>query len=138
MISVRLLPTVDALLNLTSAVLLLFGRSEIKHLRPDHHRRIMISAMVSSLLFLTSYLIYHIQVGSVPYARYDWTRPLYFIVLIPHVILAGLMTPFILLAIIFAFRKNFANHKKVVRWVWPVWMFVSVSGIVVYLMLYHL
>jgi putative membrane protein len=136
--TIRDLPTLNALLNLTSAVLLFTGRIEIKRFKPDYHKKIMITAMVSSLLFLTSYIIYHANVGSVPYSHHDWTRPLYFAILIPHVTLAGVMLPFILLAIYYAFRKRFERHRRLVRLVWPVWMFVSVSGIAVYLMLYHL
>jgi putative membrane protein len=136
--TIRDLPTLNAMLNLISAILLLIGRIEIKRFRRDLHKKIMITAMISSLLFLISYSIYHANVGSVPFARHDWTRPLYFIILIPHVILAGVMLPFILLAIYYAFRSKFDRHRRLVRFVWPVWMFVSISGIVVYLMLYHL
>ncbi len=132
------LPTLNALLNMTSAVLLFTGRVQIKRWHPERHRAIMIAAMISSLLFLTSYSIYHAHVGSVPYAHHDWTRPIYFTILIPHVFFAGVMLPFILLAIYYAFRKKFDRHRRVVRLVWPVWMFVSLSGIVVYLMLYRL
>jgi uncharacterized membrane protein YozB (DUF420 family) len=132
------LPTLNAVLNLTSAILLLIGRIQIKRSRADRHQRIMIAALVSSAMFLTSYLVYHAKVGSVPYDRHDWTRPVYFAVLAPHVVLAGLMGPFILAAVYFALRGKFDSHRRLVRWVWPVWMFVSVSGIVVYLMLYHL
>lgn len=98
----------------------------------------MLAALVSSGLFLISYLIYHYYVGSVPYPYHDWTRPLYFIVLIPHVILAGLMTPFIFTIVILAFRENFEKHRRLAKIVWPVWMFVSLSGVAVYLMLYVL
>jgi len=136
--TIRDLPTLNAMLNLISAILLFVGRIEIKSFRRDIHKRIMIIAMISSLLFLISYSIYHANVGSVPFTRHDWTRPLYFIILIPHVILAGVMLPFILLAIYYAFRSKFDRHRRLVRFVWPVWMFVSISGIVVYLMLYHL
>ena len=73
-----------------------------------------------------------------PYDKFDWTRPVYFAILIPHIILAALMVPFILAAVWFAFKGNFATHKRITVWVWPVWMFVSVSGIAVYWMLYHL
>ncbi len=132
------LPTLNALLNLTSAVLLFTGRIQIKRWHPDRHKKIMISAMASSLLFLISYSIYHASIGSVPYTKYDWTRPLYFSILIPHVIFAGVMLPFILVAIYYALRKRFDRHKRLVRLVWPVWMFVSISGIVVYVMLYRL
>jgi uncharacterized membrane protein YozB (DUF420 family) len=138
MISIKALPTLNACLNFTSAVLLLLGRIQIKRSRVERHRRFMIAAVISSALFLTSYLIYHSIVGSVPFRHYDWKRPLYFAILIPHSILAAIMTPFIVLALFYALRQKFDKHRRLVRIVWPVWMFVSVSGIVVYLMLYHL
>ncbi len=132
------LPTLNAALNLVSATFLTFGYRHIRKSNQRLHKRFMISALVSSALFLTSYLIYHYYVGSVPYPHYDWTRPLYFAVLIPHVVLAALMTPFILVMVWWALRGSFEKHKKLARWVWPVWMFVSVSGVMVYLMLYRL
>ncbi len=98
----------------------------------------MIAALISSGLFLISYLTYHYLVGSVPYPYYDWTRPLYFAVLIPHVILAALQVPFIVTAVWWAYQGRFDKHRGITRWLWYVWMFVSVSGVVVYLMLYHL
>jgi putative membrane protein len=136
--TIRDLPTLNALLNFISAILLFTGRFEIKHGRADLHKRIMLSAMVSSMLFLISYSIYHAAVGSVPYAHHNWTRPLYFTILIPHVILAGLMVPFIIMAVYYALRERFDHHQRIVRIIWPVWMFVSLSGIAVYLMLYRL
>ncbi len=132
------LPTVNAVLNSISTVLLLLGFIYIKKNQPSMHKRFMIGALVSSALFLTTYLYYHYQVGSVPYEKFDWTRPVYFAILIPHIILAALMVPFILAAVWFAFKGNFTTHKRITVWVWPVWMFVSVSGIAVYWMLYHL
>ena len=128
----------NALLNLTSAILLLLGYIQIKKGRQDIHKRFMIAALISSFCFLTSYLIYHYLVGSVPYLHHDWTRPLYFAILIPHTILAALMVPFIIAAVSYALRGNFVKHTRITRWLWPVWMFVSVTGIVVYLMLYQL
>lgn len=136
--SVTDLSTVNALLNLISFVLLTAGYVQIKKKNRANHKKIMMAALVSSGLFLISYLIYHAQVGSVPYPYHDWTRPLYFIILIPHILLAAIMTPFILWAVGFALRDEFEKHKKLMRWVWPVWVFVSVSGVVVYLMLYRL
>jgi putative membrane protein len=135
---IQYLPTINALFNLTSAILLLLGRINIKRGRREVHRKIMISAMISSALFLTGYLVYHGQVGSIPYKHFDWTRPLYFGILIPHSILAAVMTPFIIAAFIYALKGKFDKHYRLVRWVWPVWMFVSITGIIVYLMLYHL
>lgn len=134
----RFLATVNAALNLTSATLLTIGYVNIKRGRQETHRRFMLAALTSSALFLISYLIYHYTVGSVPYPRQDWTRPVYFAILIPHVLLAALMVPFILVAVRHALKQRFEKHRRIMRWVWPVWMFVSVSGIVVYLMLYHL
>lgn len=133
-----LLPTIDACFNLLSATLLLLGRIAIKKQQPERHKRLMVSALISSALFLIGYLTYHAEVGSVTYAHYDWTRPVYFAILIPHSILAGLMVPFILAAVWFAWRGRFDRHVRIVRWLWPVWMFVSVTGVVVYVMLYHL
>jgi len=137
-LSISNLPTLNAFLNFISAFFLLLGYIQIKGKRPDTHKKLMITALVSSTLFLTSYLIYHYYVGSVPYPHHDWTRSLFYIIIIPHVILAAVMVPFIIAAVVFALRKRFDRHKKLTRWVWPVWMFVSVSGIVVYLMLYQL
>jgi putative membrane protein len=132
------LSTVNAVLNLISFILLTSGYIQIKRKNRLSHMRIMIAALVTSGLFLVSYLIYHAQVGSVPYPHHDWTRFLYFIILIPHILLAALMVPFILLAVRYALREEFEKHKKLMRWVWPVWVFVSISGVVVYLMLYRL
>jgi uncharacterized membrane protein YozB (DUF420 family) len=136
--SVGDLPTLNAFLNAVTATLLIAGRVQIKKGRQDRHKRLMISALVTAALFLTFYLIYHYQVGSVKYSQYDWTRPLYFIILISHTILATVMVPFIVMAVVFALKGKFENHKKIVRWVWPVWICVSITGIVVYIMLYRL
>ncbi len=136
--SVSDLPTLNAALNLISACLLTYGHVLIRQGNRDRHRRVMLTALVSSGLFLSSYLVYHAQIGSVPYPRHDWTRPVYFAILIPHVILAALMTPFILRAVWHALKGRYALHRRLMRWVWPVWMFVSVSGVAVYWMLYRI
>jgi putative membrane protein len=130
------MPTLNACLNGASALLLLLGYISIKGGKPERHKRFMLAAMISSALFLISYLIYHSQVGSVPYPYHNWTRPLYFIILIPHSILAAVMVPFIIMAAYYALRGNFAAHTRITKRLWPVWMFVSLTGIVVYLMLY--
>lgn len=130
--------TLNALLNLLSACLLLLGYIQIKQRNRAKHQRFMWSALVSSTLFLISYLIYHYRAGSVPYPYHDWTRVFYFVILIPHVILAAVMVPFIIAAVYFALRGRFDKHTRITRWLWPVWMFVSVSGVVVYIMLYLL
>lgn len=131
--------TLNAFLNALAAVLLFAGWVQIKKAGNwKRHRAIMLTAVGVSALFFISYLIYHANVGSVPYPWHDWTRTLYFIILVPHIILAGLMVPFIIAALVFALRGKFDSHRKLVRWVWPVWMFVSITGVLVYLMLYQL
>lgn len=130
-------PPVIAILNLTSLVLLILGRSKIMNGDRVFHKKIMLTALVSSALFLTVYLIYHARVGSVPYPIHDWTRIVYFIILFPHILLAALMVPFILAAVWFALKGKFTLHHKLVKWVWPVWVYVSVSGVLVYIMLYQ-
>jgi uncharacterized membrane protein YozB (DUF420 family) len=132
------LPTLNAILNSISAVFLILGFRYIKKGNQQSHKKMMVSALIVSVLFLISYVIYHYNVPSTPYPHHDWTRPLYFSILIPHIILAALMGPFILAAVIFAFKGKFETHKKIVKWIWPVWMFVSVSGVFIYLMLYQL
>jgi len=132
------LPTLNAILNFISFVFLSLGFYNIKKRRELIHKRFMISAAVTSALFLISYLIYHYNVGSVPYPHHDWTRPVYFAILIPHVLLAGIMSPFIVILLIFALRGRFDRHRKLAIWVWPVWIYVSISGILIYLMLYVL
>ncbi len=134
--TVQDLPTLNATLNLISAILLIFGYVYIRSGDRAGHKKFMVAALISSALFLAFYLVYHAAVGSVPYPHHDWTRPLYFIILIPHIILAAVMTPFILIAVWHAFHASFDKHKKIVRWIWPVWMYVSVSGVMIYLMLY--
>ena len=130
------LPGLNAFLNGIATILLLAGFIAIKRGRQDTHKKFMVGALGTSALFLISYLIYHYQVGSVPYPHHDWTRPVYFAILIPHVILAAVMVPFILLAVWHAFKGRFEKHTRITRWIWPVWMFVSVTGVVIYFMLY--
>lgn len=132
------LSTLNALLNFISAVFLSTGFYFIRKRKETIHKRFMVSAAVTSALFLISYTIYHYKVGSVPYPRYDWTRGLYYSILIPHVILAGIMVPFIILVLYYALSKKFGRHRNLAIWIWPVWIYVSVSGILIYLMLYVL
>jgi len=132
------LPALNAGLNALSSVFLILGYFAIRQGNRERHKKLMLVALTTSALFLTSYLIYHYMVGSVPYPHYDWTRPLYFAILVPHVILAAAMVPFILLVVWRAWREDFDRHKRLARWVWPVWVFVSFSGVIIYLMLYRL
>lgn len=131
------LPTLNAILNSLSALLLLRGYLAIRRRRIARHRAFMIAALGTSAAFLVSYVIYHANAGSVSYPLFDWTRTVYFAILIPHVILAAVMGPFVIVLVWRALRGDFEKHRRLARWVWPVWMWVSVSGVAVYLMLYQ-
>lgn len=132
------LPALNATLNGISAIFLSIGYCRIRAGDREGHRKMMFSALVCSVLFLTSYLVYHVNVGSVPYPHHDWTRTLYFAVLIPHVILAAANVPFIIIVVRRAYTGQFDRHRRLARWVFPVWMFVCLSGIAIYLMLYQM
>ena len=132
------LASVNAFLNFVSFVLLLTGYRHIKAGRKAQHRKFMLSAIGTSTLFLISYLIYHAKVGSVPFQGEGWSRPVYFAILISHIILAAAIVPLVLTTVFRALKENFDAHKRIARWTFPLWLFVSVSGVVVYLMLYHL
>jgi uncharacterized membrane protein YozB (DUF420 family) len=131
-------PVLDATLNGTSAVLLLTGRSLIKRGRMAAHRAVMVTALVSSSLFLGSYLYYHWHVGSVHFQGQGWTRPVYFSILISHTILAAVIVPMIIITLSRALRERFDRHRAIARWTYPLWLYVSVTGVVIYLMLYKL
>ncbi len=98
----------------------------------------MLAAFTSSILFLISYVTYHVDVGSVPFQGQGWVRPLYFTILFSHVILAAIIVPLALVTLYRALKGRFDRHRRIARWTLPLWLYVSVSGVVVYLMLYHL
>jgi uncharacterized membrane protein YozB (DUF420 family) len=131
-------PAIDASLNGTSAVLLLIGRGFIKRGRMAAHRAVMIAALASSTIFLACYLYYHWQVGSVHFQGQGWSRPVYFSILISHTILAAAIVPMIIVTLSRALRERFDRHRAIARWTYPLWMYVSITGVVVYFMLYHL
>jgi uncharacterized membrane protein YozB (DUF420 family) len=131
-------PVIDAALNGTSAVLLLVGRGYIKRGRMAAHRGVMIAALVSSSLFLAFYLYYHAHVGSVRFQGQGWSRPVYFTILISHTILAVVIVPMVIITLSRALRERFDRHRAIARWTYPLWMYVSVTGVIVYVMLYHL
>jgi len=137
-LGIEVLAHVNAALNLTSAILLVSGWLLIKRKRIAQHRRVMIAAVVTSALFFTSYITYHANIGSKPFAGTGVIRTIYFAILVPHVLLAALTLPFIIVTFIRGLRRDDARHRRLARKTMPVWLFVSVSGVVVYLMLYHL
>jgi len=132
------LPTLNALLNSTSAVLLVLGFVSIKQKKIARHRAYMVAAFVVSCVFLVCYVIHHLRVGSVPFRGSAWLRPIYFAILVPHVILAIAVVPLALTTISRGLKGNIAKHRPLARVTLPIWLFVSVSGVVVYLMLYRL
>lgn len=137
MLSLSDLPALNATLNATSAVLLTIGWFLIRSGRVAMHRRFMIAAFVSSALFLTSYVVYHAHIGSKPYPGTGVLRAVYFSILIPHVVLAAVVLPMAIVTLTRGLRRNFVQHKPLARWTLPIWLFVSVTGVLVYLMLYR-
>ena len=134
--TVNNLVDLNVLLNITSATLLVLGYVQIKRGNKEKHKKFMLAALTSTVLFLASYLTYHYFVGSVPYPYHDWTRWLYFTILIPHVTMAALQVPFIIKLVWHAFHDDFQKHKRLARIVRPVWMCFPVSGVVVSLWLH--
>ena len=136
--SVTDLPAVNASLNAISTVLLLTGYVFIRRGERQKHKACMIAALVTSTLFLTSYVIYHAQVGSVPFKGTGWIRTVYFAVLIPHVILAAAIVPPVLITVSRALSAKYDKHRRIARWTLPVWLYVSITGVMVYVMLYQM
>jgi len=130
------LPALNALLNGTCAVLLVAGYACIRGRRIAAHRACMLLALLTSALFLASYLTYHAHVGSVPYRGTGWTRPIYFSILLTHTVLAVTVVPLALVTSGRALRGDFARHVRIARVTLPIWLYVSVTGVVIYLMLY--
>lgn len=129
-------PTLNAALNLTSAVLLAAGYRAIRRKAVERHRRCMLGACVASTLFLTSYLIYHAQVGARHFAGTGWMRPLYFTILVSHTLLAMVIVPLVGRTLYLALRGRIERHRAIARWTLPLWGYVSVTGVVIYGMLY--
>jgi putative membrane protein len=138
MLSVSDLPTLNAVLNFTSAVLLALGGYFIHKRDIEAHKKCMIAAVFVSIAFLTSYVIYHYHAGSVPFGRQGWLRPVYFFILITHIFLAVVNLPLALRTVYLGLNARYGSHVAIAKWTFPVWMYVSVTGVVVYVMLYHL
>lgn len=131
------LPTLNACLNSIAATFLLTGYIAIKQGKRELHKKLMVAALIVSAAFLTSYLIYHYNVPSKKFPDLGWIKTIYLVILIPHIILAALMVPMILKTFWHAFRGEWEKHKKIARITFPIWMYVSVTGVLVYLMLYR-
>jgi len=133
MFSLYYLPLLNSIFNFCATLMLLGGFIMIKRGRQEQHRRFMLSAFFMSVLFLVSYLIFHYQVGSVGFEGEGWIRPVYFTILITHIVLAAAVPPLAVITLFKAFKKRFTHHKKIARWTWPIWMYVSLTGVVVYI-----
>lgn len=133
-----ILPHLNAVLNATSFVLLVCGLFFILRGRVRMHRACMISALVVSGLFLISYVVYHAQYGSMRFKGQGFVRPLYFSILFTHVVLAVAIVPLVTVTLRRALRGDFVRHRRIARWTYPLWLYVSVTGVVVYVMLYRL
>ena len=138
MIDYTVLPTVNASLNALSGVFLLVGYVLIRRRRITAHRNAMLGAFASSTLFLISYVVYHAQVGSRPFTGQGPIRYVYFAILISHVILATAILPMAISTLSRGLRGRYVEHKRIARWTFPTWMYVSVTGVIVYVMLYQM
>ena len=138
------LPRLNAFLNATSCILLFIGFFRIRKGRIAEHRAFMIGALTTSLLFLISYVAYHSLIafyyhrGPTRFLGQGLVRPIYFIILISHTVLAVAVAPFVLLTLRFALKGDFISHPRMARWVLPVWLYVSITGVLVYIFLYQI
>jgi uncharacterized membrane protein YozB (DUF420 family) len=135
---IEYLPHLNASLNALAGVLLTIGWVLIRNKRIAAHRRFMIAAFVTSSLFLISYVVYHAQAGSRPFPGAGAMRALYFSILVPHVVLAAAVLPLAIITLRRGLARDDRRHRRIARWTLPIWLFVSVSGVIVYLMLYQL
>ena len=137
-LSIALLPHLNATLNGTSAVFLVSGYLLIRRGHETAHKRCMIAALICSAAFLTSYVVYHLHAGSRPFEGMGFVRVIYFAILITHVVLAAAILPLVIMTATRGLRSQFDRHVRIARWTLPLWLYVSVTGVIVYLMLYQL
>jgi putative membrane protein len=136
-VTIHTLPAINASLNAISGVLLVIGYALMRAKRIDLHRRVMIAAFVTSSLFLVCYVIYHAQVGSVRFTREGFVRPLYFTILTTHVTLAAAVLPLAIITLTRGLKGRYPRHRAIARWTFPIWLYVSVTGVLVYVLLYQ-
>jgi len=136
--SVSALPIVNALLNTASAVLLLTGHQYLKKGNTASHKKLMIAAFITSSLFLVSYITYHSIHGAQYFQGEGWSRPVYFLILGTHTVLAASIVPLAIITLRRGLKSDFMRHRKIAKWTYPIWVYVSVTGVIIYLMLYQL
>jgi uncharacterized membrane protein YozB (DUF420 family) len=133
-----ILPSVNAFLNATAAVLLVWGYTLIRRKQIQAHRKVMTAAFVTSCLFLVCYIAYHVQVGSVRFQHSGTLRTVYLSILVTHTILAAIVPVLAIITLRRGLAARYDKHRKIARWTLPIWLYVSVTGVVVYVMLYHM
>ena len=138
MLEISDLPTVNATLNTISGILLTIGYVQIRQKKTAAHKNCMLAAFAVSVLFLISYVIYHANAGSKPFTKQGWIRPVYFTILISHILLAFIIVPLALRTLYLAWREQFEKHRRIAKITFPIWLYVSVTGVLIYLMLYQL
>jgi len=132
------LPAVNACLNSLSAILLAIGYAFIRRNNVTAHRNCMIGAFLVSTIFLICYLVYHFNAGRTVFKEPAWFRPLYLVLLLSHTVLAVVIVPMVLITLSRALKQRFDRHRQIARWTWPLWMYVSVTGVIIYLLLYQI
>ncbi|MDB6035479.1 MAG: putative rane protein [Verrucomicrobiales bacterium] len=132
------LPAVNACLNSASTILLTAGYILIRRKRQNAHRNCMIGALATSTLFLACYLYYHYYARRTVFTNPEWFKPIYLTILLTHTVLAVVIVPMIVLTVVPALRQRFDRHRKIARWTWPLWMYVSVTGVIIYFLLYQI
>ena len=132
------LPMVNAVLNATATVLLLVARNKIKNREIESHKKIMIAAFIVSILFLICYVTYHANVLSVPFVKPEWFKPIYLTLLLTHVILAVTVPVFAVMSLRFGLKREDAKHRKIVKYAYPIWLYVSITGVIIYALLYQI
>lgn len=137
MFSISDLPLLNALLNTTSAVLLVLGHREMKKGNISVHKKFMIALFFTSTMFLASYLIYHYFHGSQPFQGQGWIRPVYFAILLSHTVCATVIVPLAIITLQRGLKREDDRHARIARWTYPVWLYVSITGVLIYLLLYQ-
>lgn len=137
MFDYSIFPPLDAVLNGASAVLVATARARIRRGQVATHRALMIAAVCTSTLFIACYLWYHAHVGTVHFTGTGWSRPVYFGILITHTVLAAAIVPLVIITLVLGLRRRDSKHRRIARWTYPIWIYVSCTGVIVYLMLYQ-
>jgi putative membrane protein len=138
LISISELPTLNAFLNSLSAIFLTIGYICIRRKKISIHRFCMVAAFITSILFLTSYVIYHLHAGRTIFPELGWIKTLYLGILLTHTVLATAVPFLAIITLTLALKQRWEKHRRIARWTFPIWLYVSITGVIIYVMLYHL